>query len=165
MRTVDGIVVKVKSMNKKTNRRVKTKNKTNRGTKVGKVARYKSLKTQGDFLQEPLAELKTYPELLDAIKGRIRQSQVAASFAVNAHLVMLYWDIGAVINAKQSAEGWGSKVVDSLSMDLRRLFPGMTGFSVRNLGYMRAFAAALSRQVICASGTCKIDMVSQHNVS
>lgn len=36
--------------------------------------------------------------------------------------------------------GWGSKVVDRLAGDPRREFPGMKGFSLRNLRYMRSFA-------------------------
>ncbi len=42
----------------------------------------------------------------------------------------------------QEKEGWGTKVVDRLSRDLRRAFPDMTGLSARNLIYMRQFAAS-----------------------
>jgi hypothetical protein len=38
--------------------------------------------------------------------------------------------------------GWGTKVIDRLSTDLRREFPEMSGFSSRNLKYMRALATA-----------------------
>ena len=41
---------------------------------------------------------------------------------------------------RQRAQGWGAKVVDRLSADLRREFPEMKGFSARNLKYMRLFA-------------------------
>src|SRR6266550_3492306 len=40
------------------------------------------------------------------------------------------------------SEGWGSRVIDRLSLDLGRAFPKMTGLSARNLKYMRAFAEA-----------------------
>jgi len=36
----------------------------------------------------------------------------------------------------------GSKIIDRLAADLRNAFPEMTGFSPRNLKYMRAFAEA-----------------------
>jgi predicted nuclease of restriction endonuclease-like (RecB) superfamily len=55
---------------------------------------------------------------------------------------MLYWDIGRMIRGRQDREGWGAKVVDRLSADLRRAFPNERGFSLRNLKYMRAFAEA-----------------------
>lgn len=37
-------------------------------------------------------------------------------------------------------EGWGTRIVDRLSADLKRQFPEAIGFSPRNLKYMRAFA-------------------------
>ncbi|MGK5083483.1 PDDEXK nuclease domain-containing protein [Bdellovibrionota bacterium FG-1] len=101
---------------------------------------------QDNFVQVPLAQLNTYGAFLEAIKARIKHSQISASVSVNTHLVMLYWDVGTAICAKQSAKGWGAKVIDSLSMDLRREFPSMTGFSPRNLKYMRAFAVAYPKR-------------------
>jgi predicted nuclease of restriction endonuclease-like (RecB) superfamily len=55
---------------------------------------------------------------------------------------MLYWHIGQSILTRQSSEGWGAKVIDRLSFDLKQAFPDMQGFSPRNLKYMRAFAEA-----------------------
>src|SRR5206468_1177363 len=49
---------------------------------------------------------------------------------------------GREILQKQQQLGWGAKVVERLSKDLRREFPDMKGFSLRNLKYMRAFAEA-----------------------
>ena len=57
-------------------------------------------------------------------------------------MVLLYWDIGRTILARQDKAGWGAKVIDRLSVDLREAFPDMKGLSPRNLKYMRAFAAA-----------------------
>ncbi len=50
--------------------------------------------------------------------------------------------MGRSILQRQGEEGWGAKVIDRLSVDLRREFPEMKGFSSRNLKYMRAFAEA-----------------------
>ncbi|WP_204136913.1 YhcG family protein [Halomicronema sp. CCY15110] len=83
-----------------------------------------------------------YRELLEGLKERIRSSQIKAAIAVNRELIWLYWRIGRDILSRQTQEGWGSKVVNRLSADLRREFPDMTGFSPRNLKYMRAFAEA-----------------------
>jgi predicted nuclease of restriction endonuclease-like (RecB) superfamily len=44
--------------------------------------------------------------------------------------------------ARQDAEGWGAKVIDRLAKDLGNEFPGVEGFSTRNLKYMRSMAAA-----------------------
>ena len=80
-----------------------------------------------------------YPHLLAEIKERIRSAQYAALKAVNKELVGLYWDIGRMIIERQDHAGWGKGVVERLSEDLRREFPGVSGFSVQNLWYMRQF--------------------------
>jgi predicted nuclease of restriction endonuclease-like (RecB) superfamily len=66
-------------------------------------------------------------------------------------MIRLYWHVGRVILARQEREGWGAKVIDRLSYDLRQAFPGMGGLSARNLKYMRAFASAWSdREIVQA---------------
>ena len=83
-----------------------------------------------------------YLAFLEAIKERVKTAQVRAAVAANRELVLLYWGIGRDILARQAELGWGSKVIDRLSADLRRAFPDARGFSPRNLKYMRAFAEA-----------------------
>src|SRR3954451_522814 len=83
-----------------------------------------------------------YEKFLGELKERIRTAQLRASVAVNRELVLLYWQIGRDILARQKEHGWGAKVIDRLAGDLRREVPGMDGFSPRNLKYMRAFALA-----------------------
>jgi predicted nuclease of restriction endonuclease-like (RecB) superfamily len=93
------------------------------------------------IVQASLAQLTVeYPALLEDLKTRIRQAQVRASVAVNRELVLLYWEIGRRILDSQGREGWGAKVIDRLALDLRKAFPEMSGFSPRNLLFMRAFA-------------------------
>jgi hypothetical protein len=41
-------------------------------------------------------DLVFYGELLDDLKTRIRRSQLKASLAVNAEMILLYWDIGQI---------------------------------------------------------------------
>ena len=83
-----------------------------------------------------------YLELLNELKEQIRSAQLRAGLAVNRELVLLYWQLGREILARQHRRGWGAKVIDRLANDLRRAFPEMKGFSVRNLRYARAFAEA-----------------------
>jgi len=83
-----------------------------------------------------------YADWLADLKGRIHTAQQCATLAVNREMVLLYWQIGSDILARQSAQGWGAKVIDRLARDLRAAFPEMKGFSPRNLKYMRAFAQA-----------------------
>ena len=83
-----------------------------------------------------------YLSTLADIKRRIQEERVRVVVAANTAMVGLYWDIGRLILDRQSNAGWGAKVIDRLSADLRDAYPDMQGFSPRNLKYMRAFAAA-----------------------
>lgn len=83
-----------------------------------------------------------YADWLADLKTRIHAAQQRAALAVNRELVLLYWQIGRDILARQADQGWGAKVIDRLAHDLRTAFPEMKGFSPRNLKYMRAFAEA-----------------------
>jgi len=83
-----------------------------------------------------------YAEWLAELKSRIHTAQQRATRAVNRELVLLYWQIGRDILARQAEQGWGAKVIERLAQDLRVAFPDMKGFSPRNLKYMRAFADA-----------------------
>lgn len=83
-----------------------------------------------------------YPEFLAEVKARIAAARTRAVLAVNSELIALYWEIGRGILEREERQGWGAKVIDSLAADLRREFSDMTGLSLRNLKYMRAFAQA-----------------------
>lgn len=83
-----------------------------------------------------------YADWLQELKTRIHSAQQRATLAVNRELVLLYWQIGRDILARQAEQGWGAKVIERLAYDLRTAFPDMKGFSPRNLKYMRAFAEA-----------------------
>jgi len=81
-----------------------------------------------------------YKDLLKNIKEQIQSAQFRAMSAVNRELICLYWNIGKQILENQEHEGWGSKFIDNLAADIKADFPDITGFSVRNLKYMRKFA-------------------------
>ena len=83
-----------------------------------------------------------YGGFLADLKARIAGGRVRAVLSANAAMVMLYWDIGRAILEKIENHGWGAKIIVRLSQDLRSAFPDMSGLSVRNLKYMRQFAAA-----------------------
>ena len=81
-----------------------------------------------------------YGRLLKSIKEQIQSSQFRAISTVNQELISLYWNIGKIILDNQQRDGWGSKFIDNLAVDIKSDFPKITGFSVRNLKYMRKFA-------------------------
>ncbi|ABW32989.1 PDDEXK nuclease domain-containing protein [Acaryochloris marina] len=103
-----------------------------------------------------LSSFEGYDIFLNDVKTRIRAAQVKAKLAVNQELVLLYWQIGREILTRQQQQGWGAKVIDQLSKDLRQEFPEMKGFSARNLKYMRAFAEAYDDQQIVQQAAAQI---------
>jgi len=78
-----------------------------------------------------------YFEILEDIKMRIKAAQYKAALGMNREQILLYWNIGKVIieNSK-----WGNKFIDNLARDIKLGFPNATGYSTRNLKYMRKFA-------------------------
>ncbi len=99
---------------------------------------------------------RDYADVLGAIKDRIREERLRVVLSANAAMVLLYWDVGRMILERQERSGWGAKVIDRLSGDLRQAFPDMKGFSPRNLKYMRAFAAAWPKRAIVQQAAAQI---------
>jgi len=89
----------------------------------------------------------SYPAMLEDIKSRIQAAQIKAALSVNRELIELYWDIGGSIVKRQRKEGWGKSIVEKLSRDIKKEFPDITGFSVQNIWYMRAFYIAWTEKL------------------
>lgn len=84
-------------------------------------------------------ELRHYASLLNDIKHRIQKAQTRAILAANREMLLLYWDVGRMIDQRQKEEGWGAGVIPKLSKDLRNELPGIKGYSERNLKRMIRF--------------------------
>ncbi len=82
---------------------------------------------------------QSYGQLLQSLKEEIARARVKAHLAVNKEMICLYWNIGKKILERQEEEGWGSKIIENISKDLRDEFPEMTGLSYQNISYMRQF--------------------------
>lgn len=89
-----------------------------------------------------------YNKLFLELKTRVTASRYRAAVKVNNELINLYLQIGNIILQSQEKEGWGAKIINQLSMDLRAEFPDMKGFSPQNLKYMRKFAEEFSQTEI-----------------
>lgn len=85
-----------------------------------------------------------YKETLQLIIQKIEIAQQRAVISTNITLLDLYWDIGNIILNKKKEQGWGAKVIDTLSNDIAIAFPGTKGYSSRNLKYMSQFAKTYS---------------------
>lgn len=82
-----------------------------------------------------------YLNFKNEITARIRSAQYEALKAVNREMIALYWEIGKRITEQQAALGWGKSVVENLSRDIQKEFPGIQGFGVRNMWDMARFYA------------------------
>ncbi len=78
-----------------------------------------------------------YRQWLGELKTRFHQVQLKAAVTVNTVMLQFYWELGADIINKQHQFSWGTGFLVQLSQDLQQSFPNMTGFSVRNLKYIR----------------------------
>ena len=81
-----------------------------------------------------------YLQFIEEIKNEIRRQRVSVVLNANSSMICLYWNIGKAILEKQENEGWGAKIIDRMAKDLKDAFPDMSGFSPRNIKYMRKFA-------------------------
>ena len=90
--------------------------------------------------------LTLYAPFIKEIKELIYRRQYEAMKKVNTELILLYWEIGYKINKKQEEQGWGKSVVEILSKELQKEFPGVQGFSARNLWLMRNFYSEYSKK-------------------
>ena len=88
-------------------------------------------------MDKKLKKNETYFEFLLEIKSRINEAQTKALKSVNRDLVLLYWDLGRLVVEKQQQEKWGDAVIEGLAHDLQKSFPGIKGFSARNIWRMR----------------------------
>ena len=79
---------------------------------------------------------KSYVTIVEDIKEQIRSAQHRAILNANKEMLILYWNIGKVINENST---WGSKFLRNLSKEITSEFPSAKGFSVSNLKNMAKF--------------------------
>lgn len=88
-------------------------------------------------MSQSLTKFDDYKAFIQDVKQRIKTAQIKAAVAVNQELLRLYWELAERIVAKQRESAWGEGFLLQMSRDLQAEFPGMKGFSKRNLELMR----------------------------
>ena len=83
----------------------------------------------------------SYPDFINALIDKIQKQRISITLNANAGMIDMYWSVGNAILKKQDEEGWGTKVIDRISHDIKVAFPDMSGFSPRNIKNTRRFAA------------------------
>lgn len=81
-----------------------------------------------------------YQQWFQHLCEEIDRQRLKAVMQLNAATLQHYWWLGNDIINKQKEQGWGAKVIDQLSVDIQKRYGNDSGYSVRNLKYMRQFA-------------------------
>jgi len=129
----------------------------------GRIAR--AANEDGVFFPAPPATSTMpgwYGEMLNSIRQLIATRRQKVMWTANTQMSIMYYQIGSEILKRQNAEGWGAKVVDRLSADLKKAFPEMHGFSPRNLKYMRLFAESWPNPEIMQRSVAQLPW--RHNI-
>lgn len=74
-------------------------------------------------------EITGYEPLVKNLKQMIQQKQYRVLQMVNSETINLYWEIGEEIYKQQEEKGWGKAIVQVLSKELQKEFPGARGYS------------------------------------
>ena len=85
------------------------------------------------------SEIVGYEPLVNDLKLLINKKQYHVLKMINAETINLYWEIGEEIYKQQEQNGWGKSIVQVLSKELQKEFPGAKGYSAANLWRMRNF--------------------------
>ena len=88
-----------------------------------------------------------YVQWLSDLKQRYRQSQIKAIVRINQSMLEFYWSLGKDIVALKAESKWGSGILQQLSIDLQQMFPEETGFSYRNIRYIKQWYSFYYEQV------------------
>ena len=102
---------------------------------------------------------KHYVTVVESIKEQIRCANHKAILNANKEMLILYWNIGKIINEHST---WGSKFLKNLSEEIKNEFPSFKGFSVSNLKNMVRFYREYSNVEIGQSVTVQITWT--HNI-
>lgn len=100
------------------------------------------------IMNNPSTPLITYQHWSADWKQRIQSAQIKAALQVNREALSLYWELGRDIVIQQKASTWGEGLIPRFAKDLKATFPHLTGFSPRNLFYMRKWYLFYQDQIV-----------------
>lgn len=78
-----------------------------------------------------------YADWIQDVKKRFRNARIKASVKVNSEQLLFNWELGRDLVERKAEDTWGSGIVEQISLDLQNEFPGVQGFSARNLWNMK----------------------------
>ena len=78
-----------------------------------------------------------YVAWIQDVKKRFRSARIKAAVKVNSEQLLFNWELGRDLVERKAEETWGRGIVEQVSLDLQNEFPGVQGFSTRNLWNMK----------------------------
>lgn len=88
-----------------------------------------------------------YKNWIKDISNRYKACQIKAAVSVNRELISFYWLLGKDIVEKQAENKYGTHFYNKLSNDLKDALPGVRGFAISNLRYIRRFYDLYAYQI------------------
>lgn len=92
---------------------------------------------------------KEYKKWISDVSKRFRKSQLKAAVKVNEEMLRFYWTMGRDIAKMSNEAKYGSQFYNTISTDLKDIFPDIKSFSPTNLKYMRYFYEMYPTAEIC----------------
>ncbi|MDR2963704.1 MAG: DUF1016 N-terminal domain-containing protein [Bacteroidales bacterium] len=74
-----------------------------------------------------------YNEMLRGIIAEVKMTRVVIANRLSTSVTQLYWNIEKRLSVEKLEKGYGGRVVEQLSADLKSEFPETEGFSPRSL--------------------------------
>ncbi|RPI20445.1 MAG: DUF1016 family protein [Acidobacteria bacterium] len=94
---------------------------------------------------------RSYSELLTELESGVECARSNAVRSINRTVIELFWSIGRAIVQREEFESWESGLVDTISKDLLKKYPGSLAFSAENVRRMRKFFLAYTREYVEAA--------------
>ena len=78
-------------------------------------------------------------EVLNDLVSMIETHRQNAYRKINEELVSMYYEVGRYLSKKVARENWGSKVIENIAYEVKKLYPNLKGFDKRGLFRMMQF--------------------------
>lgn len=98
-------------------------------------------------MEDNKSQMINYSEAVKLIKAAILQSQYMATKAVNSSQLSLYYGVGQYVSQNSREGFWGMGAIENISAQLHKELPGLRGFSVANIKFMRQFYETWCRDI------------------
>ncbi len=101
-----------------------------------------------------------FKNVIVRIKNEVKSTQIKTAISMNENLINLYFNLGKIINDNYK---YGNKFVSEVFRELKISFPKLSGFSERNLNYMKKFYLEYKDDELLQRSVAKVPW--RHNIA